>query len=150
MPKRTGGTAKLRIPTLKNQENVVLAPMPCLTLLGFGCPLWVGATANTLNFQDHPPLGATGQVVWHANCPKTAKNRQNGSVRRKCSSGSQKLLACQNRLAWCNQVHGLVPTHASNSPKHVFAHSGKAATGGQHKGPNLAKLQKPMGPTVTA
>ena len=72
----------VRIPTLKNQENVVLAPMPWLTLLGFGCPLWVGATTNAPNFQGHPLLGATGQVVWHASCPKTAKNRQNAGVQK--------------------------------------------------------------------
>ena len=42
----------------------------------------------------------------------------------KCPSGRQKVLTCQNKLAVCNQVHGTVPTHAGNSPKHVFANSG--------------------------
>ena len=56
-------------------------------------------------------------------------------------SAGQKVLACQNGMARCNQVHGLVPTHASNSPKHVFAHSG-------HWGPTqVAKhASSPWGP----
>ena len=33
----------------------------------------------------------------------------------KCPSGRQKVLTCQNKLAVCNQVHGTVPTHASNT-----------------------------------
>ena len=52
---------------------------------------------------------------------KTAKTPV---VTGKCPSGCQKVLTCQNKLAVCNQVHGTVPTHAGNSPKHVFANSG--------------------------
>ena len=29
--------------------------MPHLAMLGVGCPLWVGASANVPNFQGHPP-----------------------------------------------------------------------------------------------
>ncbi len=42
----------------------------------------------------------------------------------KCPSGRQKVSTHQNKLAVCNQVHGTVPTHADNNPKHVFANSG--------------------------
>ena len=35
-----------------------MAPMPHLAMLGVGCPLWVGASANALNFQGQPPPGA--------------------------------------------------------------------------------------------
>ena len=56
--------------------------MPHLAMLGFGCPLWVGALANALNFQGHPPLEATEQLSWHTSCPKTAKNRQNAGVQK--------------------------------------------------------------------
>ena len=52
------------------------------------------------------------------------KNAKIPVVTRKCPSGRQKVLTCQNKLAVCNQVHGTVPTHAGNSPKHVFANSG--------------------------
>ena len=53
----------LRISTLFLKENGVLAPMPHLAMLGVGCPLWVGASANAPNFQGHPALGAEGGVV---------------------------------------------------------------------------------------
>ena len=39
--------------------------MPHLAMLGVGCPLWVRASANALNFQGHPPLEATRQLNWH-------------------------------------------------------------------------------------
>ena len=41
----------------------------------------------------------------------------------------------------CKQVHGTVPTHTGNSPKHVFAHSG-------HRGPTqrAKHASSPWGP----
>ena len=69
----------LRISTLFLKENGVLAPMPHLGMLGFGCPLWAGAAANAPQFKAHPTLGAKKPLDRHASWPKTAKNRQNVS-----------------------------------------------------------------------
>ena len=66
-----------------NSPYHILAPMPHLAMLGVGCPLWVGASANALNFQGHPPPGAKKSLDRHANCPKKAKNHQNASCDKK-------------------------------------------------------------------
>ena len=60
---------RIRIFSLSSKENGVLAPMPHLALLSFGYPLWVGALANALNFQGHPPLGATGPSMMCTQIP---------------------------------------------------------------------------------
>ena len=69
------------------------------------------------------------------------KNAKIPVVAGKCPSGRQKVLTHQNKLAVCNQVHGTVPTHADNNPKHVFANPG-------HWGPTqMAKhASPPWGP----
>ena len=69
------------MPFLK--ENGVLAPMPHLAMLGVGCPLWVGTSANVPNFQGHPPPGAKKSLDRHANCPKKAKNHPNAGCDKK-------------------------------------------------------------------
>ena len=54
----------LRISTPFLKENGILAPMPHLAMLGVGCPLWVGTSANVPNFQGHPPPGAKQLSHW--------------------------------------------------------------------------------------
>ena len=118
-----------------------MAPMPHRRLLGLGCPLWVCGQPRPHTFGGTQPQGpwACGDSTPAAQ--KWQKTAKIPVATGKRPSAGQKVLACQNGMARCNHVHGLVPTHASNSPKHVFAHSG-------HWGPTqVAKhASSPWGP----
>ena len=89
--------------------------MPHLAMLGVGCPLWVGTSANVPNFQGHPPPGAKKPLDRHANCPKKAKNHQNaGCDKKTANSKAQVAKKCQHQQP-----------AAKTSQEHLWACPGK-------------------------
>ena len=88
--------------------------MPHLAMLGVGCPLWVGTSANVPNFQGHPPPGAKKSLDRHANCPKKAKNHQNAGCDKKQPTPRPKW---QRSVGISNQLQKL----ARNTCGHALA-----------------------------